>query len=259
MAYLSQVRRYTTSMGRWQILKMRLIIIATVLTLSFACNNDVEVREKTEVPKAVDNNKVDTVKIRQTVNRNLNLKPFTEEDIKLIKENSILAQYSLNIPRYDSKLNQIPKYFLEDYIYGLVVSEPDFVLPEDAPMFYKFNEYKELDNHHLFTIIYLDESCCRINYGLTISKQTNKIVDVDLLGLIGGDGGWSESDLGIWTSDTTLEVVKASSYDEDIFDEKTMAFRREIDTSWVVIKIDRHGLFLTSVVDSMKIDTIIRN
>ncbi len=183
---------------------------------------------------------------------------LTDSDIQLIKEKSKPMTDTLYIPTYDERVALIPDKFLNKYIFGLKDSDTDFILPDDAPIFYAFNEYRELRDYYLFTIIYSDESCCQLNYGITISKKNKEIIDVHLLGLDGGDGGWIENDVGIWENDTSLNLIKASSYDNDIYDSELHQYKREIDTLTVNISLSDIGKFSYNLLDSVRYDTILK-
>lgn len=134
---------------------------------------------------------------------------LTSQDIELIKTKSLIRKKELSIPDHNEQLQPVPLDFLERNLFQHSVSIGYLnQFPQDHPMFYHFGVFKELEMLYFFSIIYTDESCCRLAYGILAQKDSNIITDIAQLGLIGGDGGWVEDDSGVWTTDSTLEVLK---------------------------------------------------
>jgi hypothetical protein len=87
-------------------------------------------------------------------------------------------------------------------------------------------------------------------YGITVDKGSRKIVDIALLGLSGGDGGWGEDDNGIWESDTLLNLLKVEINDEDFEDNEIV-----IDSVRAMIGINSLGTFIYQKIDSVHVVT----
>ncbi|UZR98115.1 hypothetical protein [Chondrinema litorale] len=183
---------------------------------------------------------------------------LTKADLELIKSESVERTDSLRIPESNEHLSEIPVDFLERNIFNLPIAhgfKDD--LGKDHPMFYHFNEFKEYDDFYYFSIIYTDESCCLLNYGITVSKKNLQILNVAFIGLNGGDGGWEENDKGYWSTDSTLELIQASYYDQDDMNDTISFISREIDTVWVKVSLNSSGKFKVTRVDSVHIDTVL--
>jgi len=50
--------------------------------------------------------------------------------------------------------------------------------------------------------------------GFTVDPQDSTIIDAQVIGLSGGDGGWSREDEGKWMDDSTLLLTQAEYYDD---------------------------------------------
>lgn len=143
--------------------------------------------------------------------------------------------------------------FLKKHIFNLPLSDKKLdKIPYDEYGEFYFHEYFDFLNHLYFSIMYKDESCCEAVYGITINKETKLIVSANLIGLEGGDGGWTEEDFGTWESDSVLNIIAAELYE----DSNDKLF---IDTTWRKITIRSSGQISREVVDSVHIEKLVKN
>ena len=172
-------------------------------------------------------------------------------DWNYIRNRTTLMKDSFNIENLDIyRLQTIPIEFLETYVkeqnikFGWT-SELGIKYPEE----FRFYQHKEFPNFYFFSFIHANEYCCRTVYGVSLSKESLKPINIAVLGLTGGDGGWSENDTGYWESDSILKINKAQYNDESSDDNSSIS---EIDTLFAKIQIDNNGIFDFIKIDSVK-------
>lgn len=144
-------------------------------------------------------------------------------DIGYIKKVTRKAGTKFTVPDWNDSLVAVSTAFLEKFLFDAPVSvgyARTFL--KDTPDSFRFYQHKDLERHFLFSVVYADESCCRIVYGITVDKGSRKIVDIALLSLSGGDGGWGEDNNGIWESDTLLNLLKVEINYEDFEDNEVV-------------------------------------
>jgi hypothetical protein len=206
--------------------------LCLMLLLLSSCWQQTEVASKKEsIKNSLQNQLIDSRRI-------------SSQDLPFIISQSSLRQKQFIIPEPEGQLQQIPKDFLNKYIFNLPVTNLNSAsIPEDVAEFFYFNEYWNTGELFFFSIVYIDESCCQMVYGITVDKKNNTIREVALLGLSGGDGGWSEDDYGEWINDTTLSVTKPQIFDD-------LEGNISIDTTWLEIAYNKNGHFHQSTLDS---------
>jgi hypothetical protein len=169
-------------------------------------------------------------------------------DRRFIRSRCRKRQPEFTVPVSGTPLKPIPEGFLEEFIFNLPVTNlHDFSIPRDAQGLFYFNDYWENEALFVFSIVYVDESCCRQVFAITVSKRNDRILGAGFLGLSGGDGGWVEYDYGTWVNDSTLRLVKAESQSLEEPGETTTT----ADTTRLEIWHDHSGRFQQSKLDSV--------
>ncbi|MBL4559929.1 MAG: hypothetical protein JKX79_02980 [Labilibaculum sp.] len=162
-------------------------------------------------------------------------------NIDFIKSKTTKLTENFNVGSIKIKeLNKIPKQFLETYISSHKVDfgYPEY-LPSDYPESYSFYQFKEFENFYLFTIIHTNEFCCKTLYAVTTEKNKISIINIGVIGFVGGDGGWIGERFGNWFNEFGIGSTLINSYDEDL-DEKTN--NTEIDTTWSEYDFSKKGI-----------------
>lgn len=152
-----------------------------------------------------------------------------------------------------NSLDTIEPEFLKQFVFGKPVSNLTFTFPEETWGSYFYLNHIEKEDFILFTFLHLDEVCCYEAYGITYSKQDDKPLSVELLGLDGGDGGWGVKTQSEWINDSTLELIEIESYDDLSPDTNGMS-TLEIDTTWKTIHLNHKGIFSKELTDSIHVE-----
>ena len=150
------------------------------------------------------------------------------------------------------RVSYLPPSFITKYI---TPKKIDFGFPnhlyaeENYNQAFTFDNVKEYDHFYMLTFYHDNESCCRTLYGATIKKDTMQIINIGVLEYEGGDGGWSGSKHGKWSTDSTFDCVTYSEYDEDFIDDTNST---EINTFWSIINRSKAGMMHEIITDSTK-------
>ncbi|MCF6350548.1 MAG: hypothetical protein L3J23_05895 [Flavobacteriaceae bacterium] len=195
-------------------------------------------------------NKIDTIIKKYIINSYGKIKEINYNWEFIKSKTSDLTQ-SFNIKNFDIyKLNKVPKEFLIQFVKGKKIQFGfPKTLPIDYPTEFRFYQHKEFNDFYFFSFIHANETCCRTLYGISLNKKDLKVINIATFALTGGDGGWSENDIGNWKTEYLFEVKKAEFLDKEIYE--NIEFD-EIDTLFAQIKIDKKGIFEWKKLDSVK-------
>ena len=183
------------------------------------------------------------------------LKPQHSNLVQQIIANAKPRQDNIDSIYYNLK-DTIPIAFRKDNLFGLMPGPHyDTRLPDETWPCYFWNDYYELDSVLYFSFTRIEESCCLILYGVTVDKNKARILDITMLGLHGGDGGWIESDYGKWINDSTVNIVSPEYYNELVADANGYS-TVHFDTTWVTINFDSKGKFRRQILDTVSFSTL---
>ena len=199
--------------------------------------------------KQAEDIKVEEVKVETQLDSipsivlDLNLVEYVSKHSKPRKNDSISLAYL--------RKDTISVAFREKYLFGKLSGPSyDSPLPRETWPCYFWKDYVQLDSLFYFSFVREEETCCKILYGVTVHLESNEIIDISMLALEGGDGGWYESDYGKWIDQSTLEVVEVEYYNE--LDPGSLGLTLvHYDTTWVSVKINSNGHFSTLKLDSV--------
>ncbi|WP_336069867.1 hypothetical protein [Mesoflavibacter sp. CH_XMU1404-2] len=225
---------------------MKKILAILIITITYCCKSKVE-NEKSNLE---NDTAIDTSKITDQAKKIINDTPtkIRNFNIEYLRNNTINFSDYVQVADNEGR-SQIPKEFLENYISNkkIVIGYPEF-LTSYYPESYYFQNFKEYKNYILFTFTHFDESCCNNLYAVTSKKDSLNIINIGLIGYMGGDGGWYGEQYGFWKNDSILKITEVSNYDEDLIEENN---NTKIDTTWSKIKFDKNGVISKVEIDSI--------
>jgi hypothetical protein len=143
--------------------------------------------------------------------------------INEIIKNSIKRKLKYDLDYgFDENTKLIAPDFFKTYLANYSIRNiKDFKLEYDKYSRYYFFDFVEFDKFISFTIIHDDEVGYDNYYNYTYDKESDRITDVVMIALVGGDGGHNQEEFLYYSKSRKVLLVKTKSvYDEDLFDEQ---------------------------------------